>query len=134
VKKILCMLVLAACGARSHGQSLHDAVTNYHDGIRWDRLTAAAIQVPPKEREDFMDQRDELGENLKVSDWEIEKVRLEGADHARVQVKLTWYADDEGVVHETQAVERWERHGKVWWITDEHRSRGPAMPGLAEAM
>jgi hypothetical protein len=35
-------------------------------------------------------------------------------------------------VHETHALQTWERHGKVWWMVDEARLRGAEMPGLAE--
>jgi hypothetical protein len=128
------LLILVAACAHPHGQTLQEAVTNYNDGIRWERFATAASQVPPKEREDFVDQRDQLGENLKISDWDLMEVHQDGVDHAHVQVKLTWYKDDEGVVHTTQAVEKWERHGQVWWMVDEHRARGDAMPGLAESM
>ena len=38
----------------------------------------------------------------------------------------------EGTIHETHAVQTWERHGKAWWMVDESRLRGAPMPGLAE--
>lgn len=124
---------LGACGpAPTRGEALLESVTTYNDGVRWDRLAIAASRVPPAERDEFVDERDELAEDLEITDWEVKRVRQEGAARARVHVKYTWYRSDEGVVHETHADQRWERRGKAWLILEEHRLRGEPMPGLAE--
>lgn len=125
--------ILAGCGpAPTRGEALLESVTTYNDGVRWDRLAIAASRVPPAQREDFVDERDQLADDLRITDWEVKRVRQEGAARARVHVKYTWYLDDEGIVHETHADQRWERRGKVWLILEEHRLRGEPMPGLAE--
>ena len=54
-------------------------------------------------------------------------------DRADIQVKLTWYKDSQGTVHETWAAQRWELQGSAWRIVGEERVRGVPMPGLAEA-
>ena len=77
-----------------------------------------------------MDQR---SGDVKITDYEVVRVDPRGANEARVQVKLSWYKASEGTVHETHAVQTWERHGKAWWMVDEARLRGPAMPGLVES-
>jgi hypothetical protein len=121
------------CGAApKQGEDLMTSVRTYHEGIRWERLTAAASRVPPAEREDFVDERDELAEDLKITDWEVKRVADKGDDEAFVHVKYTWYLADVGTVHETHARQRWERKGKAWLIVEEERTRGEEMPGLAE--
>ena len=136
MKRTAIVIVLSgalACGATpKRGEPLIESVTTYNDGVRWDRLAAAASRVPIAEREDFIDERDELAETLKITDWEIKRVSEDGADRARVHVKYTWYRDDEGTVRHTTAVQRWERKGHAWLIVDERRTRGDRMPGLAE--
>jgi hypothetical protein len=101
----------------------------YNDGIRWDRLAVAASRVPPAEREDFVDEKDELGEDLKITDWEVKRVKAERGK-ARVHVEYTWYLDDEGIVRETHAIQRWEQRGSAWLMVGERRLRGAEMPGL----
>jgi hypothetical protein len=124
---------LVACGAApKKGEDLMESVMTYNEGVRWERLTAAASRVPPAEREDFVDERDELAEDLKITDWEVKRVSDKGSDAAFVHVKYTWYKSDEGIVHETHARQSWERKGKAWLIVDERRTRGEEMPGLAE--
>jgi hypothetical protein len=107
-----------------------DAVRTYNDGVRWERFTAAATAVPPRERDAFLDEREELADDLRISDYEVVRVKDRGPDEADVQVKLTWYRDSVGTVRETWARQRWERQGKSWRITAEERVRGDDMPGL----
>jgi hypothetical protein len=134
MKRMILLLssgILAACGASpKKGEALMESVLTYNDGLRWERIAAAASRVPPAEREAFVDERDELAENLKITDWEVMQVSHQGDEHARVQVKYTWYLDDEGVVHHTQAVQQWARKAKAWLLIDETFARGDDMPGL----
>ncbi|HUQ05184.1 MAG TPA: hypothetical protein VM261_21925 [Kofleriaceae bacterium] len=122
-------ILLAGCGATPRGETLMDAVRTYNDGVRWERFTAAAGRVPSRERDQFLDEREELAEDLRISDYEVVRVKDKG-ESADVQVKLTWYKDSEGTVRETWARQAWERHGKAWRIVEESRVRGAEMPGL----
>ena len=68
---VLVVLISGAfgCGAAPKaGEPLMDSVTTYNDGVHWDRLAIAASRVPVAEREDFVDERDELAETLKITD------------------------------------------------------------------
>ena len=69
---------------------------------------------------------------MKITDYEVVKVDARGEREAQVQVKMSWYKSSEGTVHETHALQTWERHGKLWWMVDETRLRGAEMPGLAD--
>lgn len=130
---ILGLLVLAgACAPPSaQGYALTDAVRTYTEGMKWERFEAAAAVLSPAERDEFLDERDVLAKNLRITEIEILRLTQRG-QRAEVHVKLIWYRDDEGVVHESVAAQRWERHGKRWRLVDEHRARGDEMPGLRE--
>jgi hypothetical protein len=132
MKKLLFLIALAGCGGLpTRGEPLLDSVTLYNEGVRWERLTHAAARVPPAEREHFLDEREELAEDLKISEWEVERVGEKGA-RASVRVKYVWYLDTEGTVHTTHTDQAWERHGKAWLLVDERRTRGEPMPGVRE--
>jgi hypothetical protein len=60
------------------------------------------------------------------------RVDPRGTNEAKVHIKVSWYKASEGTVHETHALQTWERHGKSWWMVDEIRLRGAEMPGLSE--
>lgn len=126
------LAVLAGCGgAPRRTESLMESVMTYNDGVRWERLPVAASRVPPAEREDFIDERDQLAEDLKITDWEVVRVRSDERG-AKVHVKYTWYEEEIGTVHETHALQRWRPLGQAWVIIAEHRLRGEEMPGLPE--
>jgi hypothetical protein len=137
MKRILLVVVaLAGCGALAPkpAENLTDSVRNYNDGVRWERFAVAAIHVPPKQRAQFVDECDERANDLKITDYEVVKVDRKTSDEARVQVKLSWYKNSEGTLHETHALQTWERKGRDWLIVDEARLRGPEMPGLPEPL
>lgn len=119
----------AGCAHVPRGEGLMDAVRTYNDGVRWERFAAAAATVPPRERDSFLDEREALAEDLRITDYEVVRVNDRG-EGAEVQVKLVWYRDSEGTVHETWAAQTWERQGKAWRIVAERRVRGREMPGL----
>lgn len=125
-------LVAGACaGTPRSSETLLDSVRTYHEGIRWARIPVAASRVPDEERADFITAWDKLGDDLRITDYELIQV-AQGDETSKVEVKYTWYLDSQLVVHETRAAEDWERHGKVWLRVAERRLRGEQMPGLAE--
>lgn len=131
---LLLVAVGAGCAAGTRSpEPLANAVRLYNDGVRWQRFEQAAQKRPQAQRDDFLDERDQVHEDLRIHDYEVVRVRY-GPDRqqARVQVKYSWYLDSRGVVHETHAVQRWEHHDGLWIITGETRLRGTPMPGLAE--
>src|SRR5262249_15025609 len=113
-------------------ESLGDSVRSYNDGVRWQRFEIAAVHVPAKERSRFVDESDARAKDVKITDYDIVGVDQHSDREARVHVKVQWYKDSEGTVHETHAMQTWERHGKDWLIVDEARLRGAEMPGLPE--
>lgn len=126
------LFVVAACRPPGATRSaLPDAVRTYTEGVRWERFEAAAVVIPPAERAAFVDERDTLAKDLRITDAEI--IHLQAAERtAEAAVKLTWYSEREGVLHTTVAHQRWERQGKAWRLVDEVRGRGEPMPGLRE--
>lgn len=136
MRAILITILLVGCGAsqvRSQ-DDLGDTVRAFNDGVRWERFAMAAASLPPPRRADFVDEMDERATDLKITDYEVVKVSPRGEREARVQIKLSWYKSSDGTVHETHALQTWERHGKGWWMVDETRLRGAEMPGLPESV
>lgn len=133
MRAALITILMCGCGAAMpHDEpDLSESVRMFNDGVRWERFAAAAAAIPPRERSQFVDDMDQRSSDLKITDYEVVRVDPRG-NAAKVQVKLSWYKASEGTVHETHAVQTWERHGKSWWMVDEIRLRGAEMPGLSE--
>jgi hypothetical protein len=135
MRAALITILMLGCGAAAlrSEPDLSDSVRQFNDGVRWERFAAAASSIPPPERSQFVDDMDQRAGDVKITDYEVVRVDPHGEREARVQIKLTWYKASEGTVHETHAMQTWERHGKVWWMVDENRLRGAEMPGLSSA-
>jgi hypothetical protein len=129
----IALSALTACGGmQAHTDDLMEAVRGYNEGVRWQRYPMAASHVPVKERDQFIEDREDLEKELHISDYEVVRVGAARGNSATIEVKYTWFKDSEGVVRETRALQSWERHGKLWVIVDERRVKGPEMPGLRE--
>jgi hypothetical protein len=114
------------------GETLVDSVRSYNDDVRWERFDFAASHLPAPQRSQRLDEWDQRGKDLAITDYDIVKVDQKTARSAQVQIKVSWYLKSQGTLHETQAMQTWERHGKDWLIVDEARVRGTEMPGLTE--
>jgi hypothetical protein len=134
MRAALIAILMLGCGAAGlHNEpDLSETVRMFNDGVRWERFAAAATAVPPRDRSQFVEDMDQRAGDLKITDYEVVRLDPHGEREARVQVKLSWYKASEGTVHETHAVQTWERHGKTWWMVDEIRLRGAQMPGLPD--
>lgn len=128
---IAALMVAACIPPAARGAALVDAAQTYNEGVRWERFEAAAAVIPPAERAEFLDERDQLAKDLRITQSEILQITEHGRT-AEVVVKHAWYSDREGTLHETVAAQAWERQGKAWRLVDEHRSRGDQMPGLRD--
>jgi hypothetical protein len=127
------LVFLAACaGIPQNEDTLGESVRAYNEGIRWGRYGVAAGKVPPRERAQFVEEMDERADKVKITDYDVVDVNARGTREARVRIKISWFAENEGTVHETHAVQTWERQGKMWFMVGEKRVRGKQMPGLPE--
>ncbi len=127
--------LLAACGAATReSETLTESIRSFNESVRWQRYAVAAAALPAPARAKFVDEMDERGNDLKITDYEVIKVENHGARAAQVQVKLSWYRESEGTLRETHAMQSWEQRGRSWLMVDESRLRGAEMPGLPEAM
>jgi hypothetical protein len=129
----LVLLVLSGCAASGQQQleNLLDCSKRYEEGLRWGRHEDAASVRLPRDREQFLDERDQLAEDLRIDGYEVMRVHM-GKDKktARLTVKYSWFMDDEGVLRETVVDEFWVLKGSEWLIEREHKKRGDDMPGI----
>jgi len=110
-------------------------IRKYNEGLRWDKLPQSAIRIPPAERDAFLDEREQLQDELRIDDFDITRLKTEGKTKniANVQIKWVWHMDREGIVKETTSKQSWKRHGSRWLMLHEVFVRGDEMPGLAYA-
>lgn len=135
MKVLIAVLLLSAgcSGANPKNADLVADIRGYSDGMRWGDFNAAALRVKPLQRTAFMDQREQLAEDLRIADWEMRRMTYsENRNRAEVHIEWTWLLDSRGIVHTTVTRQAWSRHGKNWILDREERLRGEPMPGVAE--
>jgi hypothetical protein len=100
--------------------------------VRWANLPQAAVRILPSAREAFLNEREELEEELRIDDFEIMRLKMEGdsQETAKVQIKWTWHMDREGIVKSTTSRQDWRRYGSRWIMLKEAHLRGDEMPGI----
>lgn len=131
---LLAVSATGACASSQRVEPFAYAVRSYNEAVRWQRYDDAAARLPVHRRDEFLDQRDVLSEDLRVTEYDVVRVRYDDSGRrAKVQLEYTWYMDSLGVVHNTHVVQRWERPKKTWVLVDEHHLRGEPMPGIDPA-
>lgn len=135
-KLVLVILAATACGglAPKEEDNLLDSIRKYNEDMRWSRYDVAATHIPPELRSQFVDDWDQRAKDLRITEYDLVRVDKKGPRAAKAQIRMEWYKDSEGKVHETSSVQTWERHGKLWYVVDESRLRGTEMPGLPEPL
>jgi hypothetical protein len=117
-----------ATGQQSKGERLLNDVRAFHEGLRWRRFDEAADHIPPPTREQFLDGREALDDDLRIDDYEIERTKMPEDKVAKVQIRYTWHLESRGTVYTTVVEQRWEQVGKGWILFAEERKRGEPMP------
>lgn len=126
-------LSTGACGAsRKRTADLVYDIRTYNEGIRWNKLPQAAVHILPQKREAFLDEREELEEELRIDDFELQRVKMsdDKQESALIQIRWTWHMDSEGIVKTTTTRQKWRRFGSRWLMVAEHHVRGDEMPGV----
>jgi hypothetical protein len=132
MRSICLVIALGACAAAKQPDTLAESIRSYNDGVRWGRYAIAATRIPAADRSQFADEMDERGKDLRITDYDVIRVDQVAKNEAKVQIKISWYLDSVGTLHETHAMQTWERHAKTWFMVEEKRVRGAEMPGLPE--
>lgn len=129
---LVCGGLLACGGSLKRSHDLNYDVRAYNEGVRWAKLPQAATRILPSEREAFLDEREELEEELRIDDFEIMRLKMvgKGQDYANVQIKWTWHLDRQGIVRSTTSRQKWRRYGSRWIMLREAHVRGYEMPGI----
>ena len=133
---ILCIAVscLGGCAPRvPPREDLMTRVRQYTEGLRWRRYEDAAMLLAAVNRESFLEERDDLDEDLRIDATDIIRVRVGGkGDKAEVRIRYGWYLNSEGLVKKTTALQEWEKRSDRWVLVTEVLHKGEPMPGLGE--
>lgn len=110
--------------------ALIEALQEYNDGIRWQRMAEASQFLAPAKRGDFAARVERL-QDVRVSDYQVSAVKLTGDAKAHVMVRIDWYSLRTGQVNRTVVQQTWDRKGDRWEVSDQRWVRGKTFPLFA---
>jgi hypothetical protein len=122
----LSLLVLPACpvGHQSGPARAQEAATELNVNARFGRMELAAEHVSPKARQAFFERRRAWGGKIRVADYEMAGMKMQGKDDAEMFVRVAWYRVDEGDLRVTTLRQKWHDFKGDWKLTEEMRIDG----------
>lgn len=125
---LVASLAPLALGCALAGQSkparAQEAAQELNLNARFGRMELAAEHVAPKAREQFFDRRKLWGGAVRVADWELAGLRMQGESDAETTVRIAWYRVNEGDLHVTTLKQKWHDYAGGWKLTEETRVDG----------
>jgi hypothetical protein len=123
---LLFALALAGCAVGYDTQTaLRNAVDEFHDGYRWGAMGSMISHIRAADQDAFMAAYDTSMEGVSMADYEVNRLQIaDDKSSAEVWVSLSWYRNNEMVVHEAVVRETWVEEGSTWVRTEIAVERG----------
>ena len=125
----IALLASLAVGCGLAGQSkpakAQEAALELNLNARFGRMEMAAEHISPKARDGFFERRRAWGGSVRVADYDLTGLKMQGEDDAETFVKVAWYRANEGDLRVTTVKQKWHSDAKGdWKLTEEHRVDG----------
>ncbi len=121
-------LSLVALGCPLGGQSkparAQEAALELNLNARFGRMELAAERVAPKARDAFFDKRKGWGSAIRVADYDMTGLRMQGEDDCETVVRVAWYHASENELRTTTLKQKWHDFKGDWKLTEETRIDG----------
>jgi hypothetical protein len=91
---------------------------------RFGRMEMAAEHVSPKAREQFFERRRAWGSRIRVADYEMVGLKMQGETDAEVYLKIAWYEVNSNDLHVTTLKQKWHDFKGSFQLVEEARSDG----------
>ncbi len=124
---VICLAMLTGCPSVSgpSPSDLRGQVDRFHHDLRWKYNNTVVKRVNPEFAEDFLDVLEDLNKDLKITDWDVRRVKIveeknektgEKKRVARLKVHLTYYLMPSTVLHDENVKQVWEEQGGRWFL------------------
>lgn len=91
---------------------------------RFGRMEIAAEQVSPPARDQFFQTRRAWGGPIRIADYELAGLKMQGDEKAEVYVKIAWYRVAEGDLRTSTLKQKWQAFKGDWKLVEEARLDG----------
>ena len=126
VSGLLLALALAGCaGGYDTQTAVRNAVDEFHDGFHWGAMGSMISHIRPADQDAFMADYEARMEGVTIADYEVNRLQIaDDKSSAQVWVGLSWFRNDEMVVHDVVVRETWVEEGSTWVRTEVAVERG----------
>jgi len=111
-------------GGQSKPARAQEAALELNMNARFGRMEIAAERVAPKARDAFFDRRKGWGGTIRVADYDLTGLRMQGEDDAETFVKVAWYRANQPDLRVTTLKQKWHDFKGDWKLTEEQRVDG----------
>ena len=111
-------------GGQSKPARAQEAALELNMNARFGRMEIAAERVAPKARDAFFDRRKGWGGTIRVADYDLTGLRMQGEDDAETFVKVAWYRANQPDLRVTTLKQKWHDFKGDWKLTEEQRLDG----------
>ena len=120
------LLSLGGCAENSQ-ESFLRTLDDYRRGLRWSSADTVASHLPAEQRASFVARHRRAGD-IRVTDCQVESLRLEKEGRVKATLRVDWYSLRSGRVHKTLLRQIWKRSGGRWMLTEQRWQGGAPFP------
>jgi len=116
---LLLVTLLLACSSmtESRDTDLRSVVKAFHHDLRWRYNRNAAASVDVRHSATFLDQLDDMKEDLNISEWEIRRVKLSvDGLRAEIRIRIKYFRMPSTVVKNEVIDQVWQQREKRWFL------------------
>ena len=130
---LLIASMLSGCGATPNRMThLKDSLRSFNQQVRWGRWGGAATLVVPEIREEWMAERIQGGQGIKITDVSILGVESDGprATEAKVMIGIAYYRESDMTLNRSIWKQEWTHTRSGWQLKSEekHEKAAPQEP------
>ena len=111
-------------GGQSKPARAQEAALELNMNARFGRMEIAAERVAPAARDAFFNRRKGWGGTIRVADYDLTGLRMQGKDDAETFVKIAWYRANQPDLRVTTVKQKWHDFKGDWKLTEEARLDG----------
>ena len=115
---------LISCSQAGKKEDIMTSVQLYHANIRFARYRSASKYLVQAEKNRFMGRVEEIGDDLKITDFEIKDIIYNEDGTIDVEVEFTWYKLPSATVQKTRQIETWASKEEGWLIVNRTDRKG----------
>lgn len=116
------VLLLSYCATVTgpNEKDLRSVLERFHHDLRWKYNDAAAARVDPRFSAAFLDELEDIRDDLNITSWEIRQIRgIPEKRQAKVRLQITYYRLPSTVIRDQVTEQLWQQDDTRWFLVSQ---------------